>query len=263
MPIIPKHARPLLLSAGIGLAACQNFTATHDKTRPSVDGPAILAPAPLAQDVTDNSPQAAQFTALKWDAEAQFEYQRNAVVGAYLAQSDLLCGEYLQHLTRFQRGYSLLLGSLGTVLGGAGAAFTGASAARPLSALAGIASGERAEFDADTFVKQTSQVIISAIKNSRARTYNTIVQVNFLKPVSQWPLSVALADVQDYHARCSLNEGISEAAASVTSVAPQSTPVAATSTGVAGRSEAPLVPQTAPPTGAADPPPAKAPHPKA
>jgi hypothetical protein len=193
---------------------------------------------------TNPAPTDADFTSLGWSAEQILEYKRNSLVGNYLKESDELCGDYLQALTRTQRSYSLILGSLATIFGGAGAAFTSASVVRPLSALASISSGERAEFDADTFVKQTAQVIISAIKNSRARTYNNIVQVNFLKPIAAWPLSIAIADVQDYHSRCSLNEGITEAAASITAVAPSSTPQVLqadknSGTGIAGRSESP------------------------
>jgi len=113
---------------------------------------------------------------------------------------------------------------------------------RPLSAAAGIASAERAEIDADTFARQTAQVIIAAIKNSRARTYNNIVQVNFNRSLEAWPPPAALADVADYHARCSLHEGITEANGSLNATAPTGTAIANPGNGnlaPVGRAEAP------------------------
>lgn len=165
-------------------------------------------------------------------------YRRNYLIGFYMHESDVNCTMYLQNLTKTQREYGLIFGSLATIFGGAGAAFTQASVARPLSALAGISSAERAEIDADTFAKQTSQVIIAGIKNSRVRAYNEIVQTKFALPVTDWPLSLALADVQDYHRRCSLNEGVTEAAASINAVAPSAADTAQR-TSSAGRSEGP------------------------
>ncbi len=243
---VTVHNAVTISIAMISLVACQNFDTTRSAHKPSTDGPAVLGGPNVDEAAVPAAPELSitDFTNLGWTTEQILEYKRNSLVGTYLKVSDALCGEYLQSLTRTQRSYSLILGSLSTIFGGAGAAFTSASVVRPLSALASIASGERAEFDADTFAKQTAQVIVSAIKNSRARTYNSIVQVNFPKSIFAWPTNVALADVQDYHSRCSLNEGVTEAAASITAVAPVSTPQpmptdGANATGVAGRSESP------------------------
>jgi peptidoglycan hydrolase-like protein with peptidoglycan-binding domain len=210
----------LVASPTLMLAACQNFSATHDPTRPSIDGAAILATPAPSQDVIANSPAAADFASLGWSTEKQFEARRDTLVGTYLRESGELCDAYLQDLTRVQRGNDLLFGSLSTIFGSAGAAFTHASVVRPLSALASIASGERAEIDADTFAKLTAQVIALAIRNARARAFNAI-QANIGKPLDAWPLAWALEDVQHYHGLCSLNEGITEASASVTAVGPQ------------------------------------------
>jgi peptidoglycan hydrolase-like protein with peptidoglycan-binding domain len=240
----------LALACCTALTGCQELAPTRDPGKASVDGAAELVHpaqtiANLTADMASSEPVSTDFDTtgkLSLQAEARLEYNRNDLVGTYLRESDRLCNDYLQDLTRTQRSYSLIFGSLATVFGGAGAAFTKAAVVRPLSALASISSGERAEVDADTFAKQTAQVIISGIKNSRARTYNTIVQVNFLKPISAWPISVALADVQDYHNRCSLNEGITEASSSINVVAPSATPVAGSTDptkGVAGRSNGP------------------------
>jgi hypothetical protein len=146
--------------------------------------------------------------------------RRNEIVGGYILEPDQLCSSYLQSLTRYQRTNNLIFGTLSTTLGALGAAFTQASVVRPLSAAAAIASGERAEIDADSFARQTAEVIASAIKNSRLRSYGDIVETKFPKSITAWPLKLALADVENYHLKCSLHEGLAEASASISATAP-------------------------------------------
>ncbi|HEY1799033.1 MAG TPA: hypothetical protein VGG57_23165 [Stellaceae bacterium] len=169
-------------------------------------------PIPLGSTNTGQNPAPPE---IAYPVGVTPEDARNEIVGRYIRESDQLCGEYLQNLTRYQRTSNLIFGSLSTALGGLGAAFTQASVVRPLSAAASIASGERAEVEADAFAKQTAEVVAAAIKNSRLRTYNDIVQNKFPRPISAWPTGLAIADVVSYHNKCSLNEGLAEAAASV------------------------------------------------
>lgn len=220
----------------LGLLLTLSGCAGNASLTPNIDGPEqlVIAPASMADDSAT----------LGLNGLDLAKYKRNFTVGQYLEESDRMCSDYLKNLTRVQRDYGLAFGSLSTFFGGLGAAFSKASVVRPLSAAAGFSSAERAEIDADTFARQTAQVIIAGIKNSRARTYDTIVQSNFSKSVMEWPLSVALADIQDYHLRCSLHEGITEAAASVGAAAPSATSAPSATdpahpTGPAGRSEGP------------------------
>jgi hypothetical protein len=156
-------------------------------------------------------------------AEKLQEYNRNNLAAHYIRESEVLCSAYIQQLTRVDRDSNLIFGTLSTVLGGLGAAFTQAAVVRPLSAAAGIASGVRAEFDAATFAHKTADIIAGGIVNARARLYNDMVVNKFPQTIQAWPVELALADVQNYHSKCSLYGGLMEASEAVV-VAPVNPP---------------------------------------
>jgi hypothetical protein len=194
---------------GLALVLLIGACAPTPAPRPGIDGADPipfdpgLAPLPSAQPTT--------------------AYDRNNLTSYYIRESETLCAAYIQGLTRVDRDSNLIFGTLSTLLGGLGAAFTQAAVVRPLSAAAGIASGARAEFDAATFANKTAEIIAAGIVNSRARLYNDMVVNKFPQSMQAWPPQLAMADVQNYHSKCSLYGGLLEASAAIT-VAPVTPP---------------------------------------
>ena len=96
----------------------------------------------------------------------------------------------------------------------------------------------RGEIEAAVFANKTADLIVAGIVNARGRLYNDMMN-KFTQSVQAWPIELAMADVQNYHSKCSLYGGLLEASASVAV-----TPVTVTK-------PAPNTP-TARPTGPAD-----------
>jgi hypothetical protein len=225
----------------LALDACAPLGMPSGGPRPTIDGA-----LPLAFDSRDgDSIDEAKLLRLGYPPEAAAEYIRNNMVASYITKSEALCVDYLNELTKTERDSNLAFGTLSTLLGGLGGVLV--HAAQPLSAAAGIASGERALFESATFPK-TADVIAAAIISSRNRTYNDIVQIKFPKTVTAWPPNLALADLQSFHSQCSLHAGLVEAVASINAI-PASVPVADSDPSKpAGRASGPkdFVPAAAP-----------------
>lgn len=141
-------------------------------------------------------------------AEAQL--RRRQIQDAIIAQSNSLCGEYEQSLNRFDQEGNFLFGSASTLLGGLGAIFTQASAARPLAGSAGIFSGVRSELNADVFQQQAIQVITNGI-DSRRKRIAQVMACHVNDSLLNYTLERAVSQAYKYHEACSLIEGLEEA----------------------------------------------------
>lgn len=143
----------------------------------------------------------------KWQ-DAQL--RRRQIQDSIVAESNTLCGEYEQTLNRFNQEGNFLFGSASTLLGGLGAIFTQASAARPLAGAASIFSGVRGELNADVFQQQAIQVITNGI-DSRRKRIAQIMACHVNDSLLNYTLERAVAQAFKYHEACSLISGLEEA----------------------------------------------------
>lgn len=128
---------------------------------------------------------------------------RNEVVGRLMIASNQACARFTQRMNSFQSGTNFWAGSLATALAGAGAIVTTANTARMFAGLAGVASGVRAEFNADIFYQQVVPALRKAIDVSRD-SLRTSILGHFREDYDIYPMPVAFAEVIRYNDACSL-----------------------------------------------------------
>ncbi|MBW0150470.1 MAG: hypothetical protein KXJ53_04595 [Phenylobacterium sp.] len=135
------------------------------------------------------------------------EERRNRILHRLIAASDTNCGIFAENLYGVQATANFGLGSLATVLGGAGAIVSGVDAARTLSGLSSMASGVRAEANEDFFRQQWVEALTKAISSERDRL-RTEMQSNAKASISAYPVEAAVADAIRYNNACSLVAGL-------------------------------------------------------
>lgn len=140
--------------------------------------------------------------------------ERNNLQGRILAAANQRCGLYEVYLKQLQGNTNVTLGTLATLLGGAGAIVTAADTARALAGSAGIVSGSRAEFNQGVFLNAAIPVILKGIEQRRERLRAKILE-RLSEEVSTYPVSLAVADAIDYHNACNLGKGLEEANAAL------------------------------------------------
>jgi len=135
---------------------------------------------------------------------------RNSIQDRILAASDQRCNVFLAYLQRHQSATNFTLGSVTTVLAGAGAIATGVGVARALAGTAGMVSGVRAEFDQSYFQNQTTSIISKGIRKRRDDIRESI-DAQRAKGVADYTVERAIGDALHYHGACSIVAGLEEA----------------------------------------------------
>jgi hypothetical protein len=140
--------------------------------------------------------------------EAERRLRRASLVGATRAASVRRCADYLELLTEVDRENNLRFGGAATILGALGAIISPAT--RSLSGAASIASGLRAEFNAQTFYNQAIGAIRKAIDQRMAERWTAIEARLQKDDYASFPALMALAAVEDLHAQCSISAGFAQ-----------------------------------------------------
>jgi hypothetical protein len=147
---------------------------------------------------------------------------RNYIVGKWIAESEEKCSDYIQLLTAQTASANLGFGLVSGLLSGMSTIFTHLSVVKPLAGAGSIASEARAEYGSDVLAKQTVGAIAGAIRVRRNQDRLIIAKdLNQSRdakgnPLSDgermalYPLSMAAADVQLFHADCSLSGGLDQ-----------------------------------------------------
>lgn len=145
---------------------------------------------------------------------------RNTIQGQLIAASNNRCNVYKTHLRRLSTNTSFALGSLSTAAAAAGAIVTG-GASQALSGAAAALSGINAEFQKDFFNTLVTAVIIPGIDRQRSDIRNDIVGKSCLG-VTDYPLSLAIAETIRYHGACAADVGIAASGQAVARTSPDS-----------------------------------------
>ena len=131
---------------------------------------------------------------------------RNMIQDQLIAASNNRCNVYKTHLRRLSTNNSFALGGLATAAGAAGAIVTG-GASQALSGAASALSGINAEFQKDFFNGLVTAIIIPGIDRQRADIRNDMVKKS-CAGVTDYPLTLAIAEAIRYHGACSADVGI-------------------------------------------------------
>ena len=139
---------------------------------------------------------------------------RNELQDRIIAASEQRCNVYRMYLKRTESRNNFMLGTLTTVLGGAGALFTNQVGNRILSGLAGITSGVRAEFNQAYLASQAAQVITKGI-TARRNELRTKLNARRSENTTQYTLQAAIADAIHYHGACNILTGLEAAESAI------------------------------------------------
>lgn len=145
-------------------------------------------------------------TIAEFDARANADPARARALGFYLLDSsDAMCARYLNQAFVAQSTWRTSLTTAGTLFGAAGALAAPPRSAALLSGLAGAASGVRGNLDDGVLAGQAAYLIRSAVLSSQGERRRDLAAR--LASSNSSAANIA-ADVQVYHSRCALAEGI-------------------------------------------------------
>ncbi|MBQ4852469.1 hypothetical protein [Pseudoalteromonas sp. MMG012] len=139
---------------------------------------------------------------------------RNTVQDRIVAASIQRCNVYKIYMKRVESRNNFWLGSVTTLLGGAGAMFTSESASRVLAGLAGVTSGVRAEFNQAYLANQATELIAKGIDLKRDELKSAMQQKN-QQTLDSYSLYDAIGDAISFHGACSILTGLEVAGKAV------------------------------------------------
>ena len=140
-------------------------------------------------------------------SDSKRQRYRNAIIGSVLAASERNCGLYLSDLRGYQVTHQSVFGLLEIVVDAAGAVVTDAGSSRLLSGLSGVSTSVSSEIDSKIFASTAVDLTTAAIEQSMT-TSRTDIQSNFTKAYEEWPLGVALSEVERMHQSCDMRTGL-------------------------------------------------------
>ena len=142
---------------------------------------------------------------------------RNRIQDRLILSSNDLCEDYKSNLKAKQSRFNFFSGIGATLLGVAGSLTAHAATANVFSALAGAATGVRAQYNHDYYADVTAHLITKAITFARSDVLRDIDKHRKL-PAAEYTLERALAEAVQYHGACSLITGLEKASEAVTTM---------------------------------------------
>lgn len=144
---------------------------------------------------------------------------RNDYAEVWMARSDYLCRQYKDRIISISRGERLGTDLLSGLLSGLATIFSKIGTVHPLTGAATIVTGAGAAISAESFAKQTGDVIASAIQTSRENQAN-VIEENLKKPVTDYSVYRVRRDIVEYHSMCSLETALSQIRTSLKQTSP-------------------------------------------
>jgi hypothetical protein len=141
--------------------------------------------------------------------EPYLKRERNEVIGTFVWDSNKACGDYVRFLQTYQANVRSTSGILSQATAILATVVTG-GATRGFAAASGIIGGAGNTLYEAHFANQTVALLVQAFDNARAEKLKHISDMMQCTP-EQYPLTVAMADVYDYHTTCSVVAGLKQA----------------------------------------------------
>jgi hypothetical protein len=156
------------------------------------------------------------------------ENVRNEIVSRRMYIIDVEYSQYEESLTRERQELGFITSTTAQGLNVAGALFTPAQTVRILSGVAGAVGSVRGYYDSEIVIAKTIQIAQGQMQYLRDQV-STRIRNSMAQPLGQYPLSLALSDLEDYYRAGTLSEGLVKAvgdsgsAATISSMTKQST----------------------------------------
>jgi hypothetical protein len=131
-------------------------------------------------------------------------------VGALLLASDRNCDIYMENLRGAQAAWRTGFSVTDVFLGAVGSMFDDADTAGALSGLSGVAGSLSGRLDEGLMGGTTANVVLAGVRAAREPLRNNILG-RFGADYPTWPVSVAIADVMQYHGRCNVVSAVGAA----------------------------------------------------
>ena len=141
------------------------------------------------------------------DIASQCAAERDLVLSETLSRSDTACTEHLKTIYGNDAAYNIILGSLTSLFTGAAAVTNGISAKSWLSTFGFFTNSERSLINDVVYKTVLVPAIHSKIIENRTFKRSSFRSL-YGKPISEYPISLALSDALDYHYSCSFMEGM-------------------------------------------------------
>jgi hypothetical protein len=139
------------------------------------------------------------------------EIVRNEIISRRMYIIDVEYSVYEEALTRERQEVGFITSTTAQGLNVAGALFTPAETVRILSGLAGGVGAIRGYYDSEIVVAKTIQIAQGQMRMLRDQV-STKIKSAMGQPLSQYPLSLALSDLEDYYRAGTLAAGLIKAA---------------------------------------------------
>jgi len=156
------------------------------------------------------------------------ENARNEIISRRMYIIDVEYSQYEESLTRERQELGFITSTTAQGLNVAGALFTPAQTVRILSGVAGAVGSVRGYYDSEIVIAKTIQIAQGQMQYLRDQV-STRIRNSMAQPLGQYPLSLALSDLEDYYRAGTLSEGLVKAvgdsgsAATIASMNKQST----------------------------------------
>lgn len=139
------------------------------------------------------------------------QQQRNSAMATMLIASDELCQDHLKSIYGNDAFYNILTGSVATLFSGAASIAGGASAKSALAAISTFANAERSLLNETVYKNMLVTATSKKIRETRDTKASALLPGNVKKPIDEYPMTMALRDVIDYHYSCSFMLGLEKA----------------------------------------------------
>ena len=130
---------------------------------------------------------------------------RNYLQDILIQRSDYLCGKYLDDMFIRIAARQVTLDQLAMAASAVGTFAAGVS--QEMNLVATLANGTNATYDKRVLQEQMSHLLINRINTNR-ETELGVMRSKANKTVSEYPLSNALQDANNYHQRCGFLDGL-------------------------------------------------------
>jgi hypothetical protein len=139
---------------------------------------------------------------------------RNEVMGQRLHVIDVQFSQYDEALTKESQEVGFAADATSVGLNTAGTLFTSAQTTKILGGIAGSVTGVKGAYQSDIVIAKTIQIIQAQMQSNRDQVLTRILK-RMSENSTNYPLSVALSDLEDYYRAGTFTEGLIQTSGNV------------------------------------------------
>jgi hypothetical protein len=188
----------VIVAAGLALSGCKTLQGGPNRLY-TIDEEVAIARATV------------ETLATQYYAGGASESLRNEIIARRMYIIDVEYSQYEEALTRERQEVGFVTSTVAQGLNVAGALSTPAQTARLLSGLAGGVGAVRGYYDSEIVVAKTIQIAQGQMRFLRDQVSNKL-RTAMAYPLSKYPLSLAMSDLEDYYRAGTLAAGLIKAA---------------------------------------------------